>query len=195
MIKVGLTGGIGSGKTTIAQFFEIIGISVYYSDVEAKSLMTKNLLLKKKLINLLGKNVYQFSGELNKEYISKQIFANSQILKKINSIVHPFVEDDFNRFCINNINSSYIIKESAILIETGLYKNLDKIILITADTEKRIQRVVARDQLSEKNIQERMNKQYKDQEKIKYSDYIISNNNQEFIIPQILDIHHRLSHL
>ena len=192
MIKVGLTGGIGSGKTTIARFFELLNIPVYYSDTAAKSLMINNLKIKQQLSDLLGSDVYLGNGELNKTYISSKIFTNSAVLKQVNEIVHPFVEEDFYQFCETHRNQKYIIKESAILIETGLYKKLDKMILITANIQDRIQRVALRDRLSQEQIQEKINKQLSDSDKILYSDFQIQNDNQQLLIPQVLKIHHQI---
>lgn len=192
MIKVGLTGGIGSGKTTIARFFELLNIPVYYSDTAAKSLMINNLKIKQQLSDLLGSDVYLENGELNKTYISSKIFTNSAVLKQVNEIVHPFVEEDFHQFCETHRNQKYIIKESAILIETGLYKKLDKMILVTANIQDRIQRVALRDRLSQEQIQEKINKQLSDSDKILYSDFQIQNDNQQLLIPQVLKIHHQI---
>ncbi len=192
MTKIGLTGGIGSGKTTIAKMFELLGVPIYYSDSKAKLLMTEHKRLRADLINLLGTEVYLKSGEINKDYLSKLIFKNQGLLSKVNSIVHPIVKNDFEDFCIIHRNAPYIIKESAILIETGLYKQLDKIILVIASETARVNRVKERDLMDRKSITDRISKQWKDFEKIKFSDFIIENNNQNFIIPKILDIHKQL---
>jgi len=192
MIKVGLTGGIGSGKTTIAHFFEILGIPIYYSDSKAKALMMRNLSLKKQLIDVLGRTAYLETGELNRKYISDLIFNNQLLLEQINAIIHPFVEEDFEDFCSLHKDKSYVIKESAILIETELYKQLDKIILVISESTQRVQRVMDRDALSQESVLQKISKQFTDQEKRKFSDYIIENNNNKLLIPQLLSIHNQL---
>ncbi len=189
MIKVGLTGGIGSGKTTIAHFFETLKIPIYYSDFEAKRLMVENRTIRKSLVDLLGSNVYLKNGELNKSYISNQIFNNNLILKQVNSIVHPIVKDHFDNFCKASQYSKYIIKESAILIESGLHKDLDKIILVIADEENKLKRVANRDNINLEDIKARISKQMTDQEKIPFSDFVITNNNNQLLIPELIRIH------
>ncbi len=195
MIKVGLTGGIGSGKTTIANFFELLNVPVYYSDIEAKRLMINNISIKQNLINLLGAESYLESGDLNKVFISKMIFADKHLLNEMNKIVHPVVKKDFETFCEINSTKKYIIKESAILVETGLYKNLDKLILVTASEEERIKRVGLRDSIDTEDIKAKITKQMTDIDKMPFANYIIGNNNLSFTIPQILDIHNQLIHL
>jgi len=194
MIKVGLTGGIASGKTTIAQFFEILLVPVYYSDQRAKALMLKEPI-RNQLIEWLGKEVYNKEGELNKSFISSKIFKNQDLLNKMNKIVHPVVQDDFDSFCLINKEKEYIIKESAILIETGLIKDLDKLILVTANKEDRRSRVSIRDGLSRLEIDLKISKQFEDSKKIGFADFIIKNNNNSLIIPQLLKIHNTIIHL
>ena len=195
MIRVGLTGGIGSGKTTVAKFFELLEIPIYYSDIEAKKLMLTSEIIKKKLIHLLGDDTYSAEGELNKAYISKKIFSNSILLNKINKIVHPVVEDDFSQFCKQYSNKKYIIIESAILVEIGWFKTLDKLILVTANQQERVNRILKRDQSSEAEILAKISKQMSDSEKKVFADYRIENNNNIFLIPQVLNIHAQLSSL
>ena len=192
MIKVGITGGIGSGKTTVAHFFECLDIPVYYSDKEAKLLMNSDLNLIRKIKELLGDAAYT-DGWLNKAFVAQQIFTNKSLLEKINKIVHPVVEQHFNTFCNAHKDASYVLKESAILIETGLYKSLDKLILVTASKQEREKRVVLRDGIAIRDVQQRINKQWSDKEKSKFSDFIIENDNQSLLIPQLLDIHQQLT--
>ena len=191
MIKVGLTGGIASGKTIVASFFRNLGVPVYFSDNRAKALMLK-APIKDKLIDLLGNDVYLEDKVLNKPYISSMIFNNIALLQKVNSIVHPVVQKDFDLFCKENSKEKYIIKESAILIETGIIKHLDKAILVTANKDIRVRRVSLRDGLSDKDIYLKMSKQLEDSQKKIFADFIIENNNKSFIIPEILKIHNVL---
>ena len=190
MKKVGLTGGIGSGKTIVSQIFSLLNIPIFNSDKEAKLLMIAPPL-KNKIIDLLGYEAYTTKGELNKQYIGQLIFSNSTILSKINTLVHPEVEKSFCKFVQKNSNADYIIKEAAILFESGSYKKLDAIVLVYSDKETRIQRVIDRDTLTRNDILKKINTQMSDKKKIELSDYIIKNNN-ELIIPQIIKIHKTL---
>ncbi len=192
MIKVGLTGGIGSGKSIIAKIFNTLGIYVYNSDIAAKQIYHTNPDLKRKLIHHFGKNVYLESGKLNKQYLSKQIFEDKNKLALINSLVHPLVKADFANQLTQHKNSPYIIKETAILIESNIYKELDKVIVVTAPENIRINRVCKRDKLSEQDVVKRINNQLSDKERIKYADYLIKNDSTNLLIPQVLKIHEDL---
>jgi len=190
-LSIGLTGGIGSGKTLVADFFKLLGIPVYISDWEAKNLMQTNNSIRNDLIKAFGSRVYFESGELNRTELAKIIFNNKEALKKVNAIVHPEVRLHYKEWCVKHADSSYVIQESAILFDTGLYKNFDKIITVTADKDIRINRVVERDSCTKESVLERMSKQISEEEKITKSDFVIYNNN-ELIIPQILRIHDQL---
>ncbi len=193
-LSIGLTGGIGSGKSLVADFFKLLGIPVYFSDLEAKKLMQTNRLVRDNLINAFGEIVYSDSGELNRSELARIIFNNADALKKVNSIVHPQVRLHYKEWLSQQVGVSYAIQESAILFDTGLYKNFDKIITVTADKEIRLSRVVERDSCSRESVLERMGKQISEQEKIEKSDFVIYNNT-ELVIPQIIDIHNQLLEL
>ncbi len=188
MIKVGITGGIGSGKTTIAHFFELLGIPVYQSDIRAKQLINTNPELIQQMKSLLGEEAYCKDASLNKAFVANKIFKNQSLLESVNALVHPAVEKDFLNFCSNNSDKPYVLKESAILFETDLYKKNDANILIVADLEERIKRVQKRSGLSRSEVQQRISKQWTDAQKELLADYIIKNNNTRFLIPQILRI-------
>jgi len=190
---VGLTGGIGSGKTTIANFFKELGIPVYIADTEAKALMNRSKVIKKKLIALFGENAYQ-DGKLNREYLSKQIFNNKDLLQKMNAIVHPKVASHFKRW-VKKQDAPYVISEAAILFENGSYKKYDYIITVTAPEAIRLKRVVLRDNSSEQKVKSVMNNQWKDEEKIKLSDFIIQNINIDEAKNQVQQIHKKLLEL
>ncbi len=190
-LSIGLTGGIGSGKSLVADFFKLLGIPVYISDLEAKKLMQTNRLVRENLIDAFGEVVYSDSGELNRSELAKIIFNNGDALKKVNSIVHPQVRLHYKEWLSQHVGASYVIQESAILFDTGLYKNFDKIITVTADKEIRLNRVVERDSCSRESVLERMGKQISEQEKIEKSDFVIYNNT-ELIIPQIITVHNQL---
>jgi dephospho-CoA kinase len=187
---VGLTGGIGSGKTTIANFFKELGVPIYIADTEAKALMNRSKVIKRKLIALFGDNAYQ-NGKLNRDFLSKQIFNNKDLLQKMNAIVHPKVASHFNRW-VKKQEAPYVISEAAILFENGSYKKYDYIITVTAPEEVRLKRVMSRDNSSKEKVKSVMNNQWKDEEKIKLSDYVIQNINLEEAKAQVLQIHQNL---
>lgn len=174
MITIGLTGGIGSGKTTIAQWFQEKGIPVYNSDFEAKKLMNENEDLIQQLIELFGDETYK-NGEYNRSYVASKVFNDKELLNQLNAIVHPAVFKHFDEW-MDNQNSSFVVKEAAILFESGSYKDCDYIISVIADEEKRIDRVAKRDQLNEDQIRSRMKNQWTDEQRIEKSDFIIENN-------------------
>ena len=187
---VGLTGGIGSGKTTIANFFKELGVPIYIADTEAKALMNRSKVIKRKLIALFGDNAYQ-NGKLNRDFLSKKIFNNKDLLQKMNAIVHPKVASHFNRW-VKKQEAPYVISEAAILFENGSYKKYDYIITVTAPEEVRLKRVMSRDNSSKEKVKSVMNNQWKDEEKIKLSDYVIQNINLEEAKAQVLQIHQNL---
>ena len=175
MIKVGLTGGIGSGKTTVSNFFLDYGIPVYNSDSQGKTLMNTNLELKNDIVSLFGKSVYD-NGILNTNLLSSIVFKDPKKIEQLNNLVHPKVADNFNQWIGKNNNQPILVKEAAILIESRAYLNMDKIILIVSEKSTRINRVSKRDNSDLESIEKRINLQLTDNEKIKYADYIIENN-------------------
>lgn len=191
MLKVGLTGGIGSGKTFISNIFTNIGVKVYNADNSAKVLMMSNTELINKLIQEFGKDIY-INGELNKKLLSSIIFNDEEKLKKVNSIVHPFVFADFAKWISNFKNQPYVIHEAAILFESGYNKQMDKTIAVIADKLIRINRIVERDKTTKAEVLARINNQVDDGDRIKLSDYIIYNNGNELLLPQVLQIHNQL---
>ena len=174
MLKVGLTGGIGSGKTTVSNIISDIGIPVYNSDNRAKWLMNNNMELKNNILNLFGSNAY-LNNKLNSSYISSIVFDKSLELNKLNSLVHPFVAIDFENWIIENNKSKIVVKEAAVLIESNAYKQMDSIVLVVSNKNLRIDRVSIRDGVQMADIKKRMDAQMSDQIKMKYADYIINN--------------------
>lgn len=174
MKHIGLTGGIGSGKTTVSKILVKNGIPVYDSDSNAKLIMNSSNQIKKLIINHFGKLSYT-NNKLNNKYISKIIFNNPVEMNKINSLIHPFVYDNFNKWK-NNFSSKYVIFESAIIFETGSYQKFDFNIIVLSDLEKRIKRVKERDFLSEDDVLSRIKSQWIDDKKIRFADYVIKNN-------------------
>ena len=170
---VGLTGGIGGGKTTVAHMFKLLGVPVFNSDEEAKVLMDNSIVVKQELIQLLGKNSYK-NGTLNKPYIATKIFQDKALLKELNAIVHPRVAAAFDAWVLNQ-TTPYVLKEVAILFETGAQVLVDLIITVTAPIEMRIERVIRRDKKSKKDVELIIENQLPDSEKINKSHYIIEN--------------------
>ncbi len=189
---IGLTGGIGSGKTTIAKMFEDLGIPVYYADNEAKILMNNSKKIKKKLINLYGENAFQ-KNILNREYIANIVFNNRDKLMELNAIVHPEVENHFNKWLENN-RAPYVIQENALIYENDRQRSFDDIITVTAPIDMRISRIKARDNTSEDRILERIGNQLDDDIKIKRSKYVIYNTDLQQSKIQVADIHEDLMH-
>ena len=184
---VGLTGGIGSGKTTVAEMFKSFGVPVYNADEEAKILMQNSDAIKHELIDLLGESCYT-NGQLNRSYIASQVFADQRLLQKINAIVHPKVAAHFEEW-YSNQHAPYVIKEVAILFETKSQHLFDFIITVTAPIETRIQRVMDRDQKTKKEVMSVINNQLPDLEKINQSNFVIYNNIFSEIESKSLFIH------
>lgn len=191
MYKIGLTGGIGSGKSFIARIFESLDIPVYYADTEAKRLMLKNKLLKNKIKDLLGIEAYHRNGRPNRAYIAGKIFNDSKLLKKMNGLVHPAVRKDFEIWSENQ-NSPYVIEESALLFEIKSQQQFDKIVLVIADVEERIRRVIKRDKTTRDSVLLRMKKQLKDEKKIPLADFVIDNSGNKSILRQVYKIHKKI---
>jgi dephospho-CoA kinase len=189
MLKIGLTGGIGSGKTTVARIFEVLGIPVYYADDAAKKLMNDNEDLKNSIIKAFGTNAY-FNNKLNREFLSNVVFNDIEKLNVLNSIVHPATINDAIKW-FKNQNSFYVIKEAALIFESGSQKELDFVIGIKSPVELRIQRAMSRDHISAEQVQSRMNKQMDEDEKMRLCDYVILNDEFEMLIPQVLALHEK----
>lgn len=190
MLKVGLTGGIGSGKSTIAEIFSHLGISIYLSDDKAKALMVSDDELKSKIIELFGHESYK-NGALNRAYIASKVFSDKAELDKLNAVVHPALKKDFDLWA-NKQKSPYIIKEAAILFESGANEGLDKVVLVEAPKELRVKRVMHRDGVSRESVLARMDKQWSDDRKRELSDYIIINDGERLVLEQVLKIHKEL---
>jgi dephospho-CoA kinase len=188
---VGLTGGIGSGKSTVAKLFEVLRVPVYDTDTRAKQTYYKPEV-KEKIISLLGQEVYSHDGKIDPAAISKKVFGDNSLLQKLNAIIHPAVDADFKEFLKNNTGEKLIIKESALLFETGVYKKMDKNILVTSPLELRVKRVQERDKSDAAHIMKRISHQMPDEEKIPISDFVIVNDEKEPVIPQVLTIFEKL---
>lgn len=191
MIKLGITGGIGSGKSLLSKYLRCRNIPVYDTDAHAKLLMIDNLGLREALKELLGESAY-ISNQLNKEYIASCIFSDRSLLKKVNAIVHPVVKQDFIHWA-NKQNKSIVAMECAILFEADFSSSVDYIIQVSAPEELRISRAVKRDARLYKDIQSRVKNQMSDSERKKLADFEIINNDSIAVIPQIESILNKLS--
>jgi dephospho-CoA kinase len=191
-LKVGITGGIGSGKTTVCHIFETLGIPIYYADDRAKALMTEDENLVKGIKNIFGEAAYFEDGRLNRKHISDIAFSNPLKLKELNALTHPAVHADGERWHAAQIGAPYTLKEAALHFETGGFRLMDKMICVVAPQELRIERVIARGGLTRAEIEARIAKQLPDSEKIKQSDFVIQNDGVHILIPQIMAIHNAL---
>lgn len=190
MYKVGITGGIGSGKTTVCKVFEVLGIPVFYADTEAKGIMVKDSILIQNIKETFGKQSYFEDGTLNKQHIASIVFNNEAELIKLNAIVHPAVFRAFDAWEEQMANQApYTLKEAALLFESGSYKMCDTTILVTAPIEVKIKRVMERDGITAAQVKARMDKQLSDEEKAKMANYFISNDEEHSIIEQVLNLH------
>ena len=183
---IGITGGIGAGKSTVSTICKHLGFKVYNSDQRAKEIVSEDSIIKKKLISFFGNYIYK-NGVLNRKFLSDKIFNDKSSLQQINSIIHPAVKKDFNSWVINNSNEKILFKESALLLESGAYKELDKIILIVSDKNLRVSRVLNRDQnRSKKEIESIIDKQIDEVDAIKYADIVIDNNHKKMLLPSVI---------
>ncbi len=190
MMYVGLTGGLGSGKTTIARIFQVLEVPVYFSDTRAKLLMSIDPTLKAAIRDEFGEEAYKTDGSLNRQFLASLVFSDKEKLATLNKIVHPAVRKDFEIWAQKQ-NCPYVITESAILIESGLYKLMHKVVSVFANEQTRVERVVRRDFLEHHQVWERINNQTDDENRSKHSDFIIDNN-QTMLIGQVLKIHTKL---
>lgn len=190
-ILVGLTGGIGSGKSTVAIFFKILGIPVYPADDRAKWLMSNDESLKQKIIEAFGAQSFS-NGQLDRGYLASHIFTDPEKVKAINTLVHPVVKLDFESW-VKKQESQYVIKEAALLFESGSYVDFDKIINVSSPLKIRLSRVLIRDShRTEKQVNEIINQQLPDEIKNQKADFVIKNSENQLLIPQILKIHGEL---
>lgn len=185
MTIVGLTGGIGSGKSTIAAFYKQLGYPTYSADTRSKWLMDNDLKVKKQLIATFGETIYP--NHLDRKALAEIIFKDKEALAKVNAIAHPAVERDFQQWCEQQ-DANIVFKEAAILFESGSYKNVDKTICVVAPEIIRVKRVMQRDGVSAKQVQERMANQWNDEKKIALADFTIFTDDYQLVIPQALKV-------
>lgn len=186
MLKIGITGGIGSGKTFVCSIFECMGYPVFYSDKIAKEIIENDLDVKSELKSIFGEDIY-VEDTLNRKRLAAMIFSNKSLLTKVNSIIHPKVRSEFNAWCQVQ-KSSFVLNEAAILFETDAYKTFDATILITAPQELKIQRISLRDFITFDEIKSRMDNQLSDDKKIKLATLIINNDEKQPLLSQIEEV-------
>lgn len=194
-LLIGITGGIGSGKSTVCRIFQILGIPIYSADDRAKWLMANDPELKAGISNAFGTESYLEDGRVNRAFLAEKVFSDPERVKQINALVHPVVGKDFQTWAENQ-NTSYILKEAALLFETDSYRALDKTINVSSPLKIRVARILMRDpHRSEAQINHIIDQQMPDDEKNEKADFVIKNTDNKLLIPQVLDIHHKLQML
>ncbi|NOX45806.1 MAG: dephospho-CoA kinase [Chlorobi bacterium] len=187
MVKVGLTGNIGSGKSTVARIFEVFGAPVYHSDKRAKGFLLFPEV-KNKLKNEFGDIVFA-KDEIDRKKLANLVFNDKQAIAFLNSVIHPLVRKDFEDWCSRHSEEPYVVQEAAILFESGFYRFFDKTIVVSCPEEIAVKRVMKRDNATESEVKERMKNQWDQEKKKKLADFIVFNDGEQLIIPQVLQIH------
>ena len=190
---IGITGGIGSGKSLVCKVFSVLGIPIYEADARAKYLITQDQLLKKNIIELLGEQAYLASGDYNRAWVASQVFENPVLLSKLNALVHPKVRQDATDWIQQNQKTPFVLYEAALMKAAGDGNTFDKVIVVNAPVDLRIQRIKARDQRSETEIRAIIERQISEEERQKIADFIIENDEKQPLLPQILDLYEKLS--
>lgn len=191
-LRIGITGGIGSGKSLVCKIFNSLKVPVYDADSMARKLMTSDFVLIDQIKKEFGESSYQPDGSLNREYLSKEVFNDPNKLEKMNQLVHPRVGIDSENWIERNKAYPYVVKEAALLFESGANKSLDKIIVVTAPERLRVQRVMNRDKSrTEEDVKKIIHNQMDEEEKIKRADFVIRNDETELVVPQVLKLHER----
>ena len=188
-LKIGITGGIGSGKSTICTIFELLGVPVFYADAAAKKVMHTDEELKTGVIAAFGVKAFSVEGILNRKYIADLVFNDKKALEMLNALVHPAVFRAFDAWLLKYRDRPYVIKEAALLFESESYKMCTHSILVKAPEELKIKRVMERDHITETEVRLRMARQFSDEEKELLANYIILNDEQKLLIPQVLNFH------
>lgn len=191
MFQVGLTGGIGSGKTLICSIFEKLQVPVYYADTEAKRLMNSDPGLKKQILELFGEQAYM-EGQLNRKYLAELLFGDAVLLAKTNALVHPVVREDFKSWSHRQKDVPYVMEEAAILFESDAYKELDRTVLVYAPEELRIRRVMERDGCDRESVLKRMKHQLSEEKKKELADHILINDGEQMLLYQVIELHNKL---
>ncbi len=192
MLRLGITGGIGSGKSVVCSIFNTLGVPVYNADTRAKFLVNSVASLQSDIKKFFGPKSFE-DGVYNRKYISALVFGNTEKRLQLNRIIHPYVLNDWDEFCEQNKDRSYIVKEAAIMLETDSKKSIDRIVLVYSPLELRIERIMKRDDLDRETILKRMEAQMPEEEKLELADEVIYNDSKHSLIEQVLKIHKRLN--
>lgn len=191
-LQIGITGGIGSGKSMVCKIFGCLGIPVYDADSRAKSIMTTDGILVEQIKKEFGSLSYDADGGLNRSFLSSAVFGNAEKLKKLNELVHPRVALDGDQWTAEQIGKKYVVREAALLFESGSYKKMDKIIVVTAPEPLRVKRVLERDkQRTEEEVLKIIRNQMKEEEKVKKADFVLRNDETELLVPQVINLHQK----
>jgi dephospho-CoA kinase len=189
-LQIGVTGGIGSGKSLICRIFACLGTPIYDADSHAKELMTTDGILISQIKKEFGELSFLQDGSLNRNYLSKEVFSNADKLKKLNSFVHPRVAEDYRQWVQQRKGFQYVVKEAALMIEAKSHTSLDRLIVVSAPEELRIKRVLDRDkQRTEKQVREIINNQMPEKDKCAMADHVIKNDDTTMVLPQIIALH------
>lgn len=191
MFKLGLTGGIGSGKTLVCQIFEKLGVPVYYADTAARDLMNTDADLKAGISQMFGEKAYGKDG-LNRQYLADMVFGDHEKLAGLNGLVHPAVQKDFMRWTQLQSASPYVLEEAAILFESGASMGMDLSVLVYAPEELRICRVIKRDGVKREDVLKRMGHQMSEEEKLERADHVLFNDGTRMLLPQVIELHNRI---
>jgi dephospho-CoA kinase len=189
-LQIGITGGIGSGKSLVCRIFSAFGIPVYDADHRAKSLMTTDGILISQIKKEFGDLSYNEKGELNRIYLGERVFSDEKQLEKLNSLVHPRVAVDYQNWLTEHKEACYVVKEAALLFEAGSNRLIDKVIVVTAPEDLRIHRVLARDShRSRQQLLDIIKRQWSEEEKVKRADYVLANDEKKLLLPEVLKLH------
>jgi len=189
MLKIGITGGIGSGKSTVCNILRNLGVPIFDSDAEGRRLLNEDKGLIARVIKFFGKDMYNAEGTLDRVRMANLVFNDPKSLEKLMSIVHPKVNDSFDEWILDYAIRPYVVKEAAILFESGNYHDLDKIIHVFAPKHERMKRVMARDNSRKEMVEKRMRFQYSDEERNRLADFIILNEERSDLLPQVMELH------
>ncbi|MBL7963458.1 MAG: dephospho-CoA kinase [Flavobacteriales bacterium] len=191
MLRVGVTGGIGSGKTTVCEVLAVLGAPVFHADDEARQVQDDDPEVRRRMVDAFGEKFFE-NGALNRKALAERVFGDPDALRRLNEIVHPAVRERFKRFCVQHAREPYVVMEAAILVETGGHKALDHLVVVTAPEDERVRRVMGRDGADAAHVRARIRHQATDAQRKAVADTLIVNDGRTLVIPQVLSLHERL---